>query len=61
MTRQTDHPSASTLDRLGSRMFGGAVRQARLESTEAHGGLFPRDDEDMSSARLESIAERMYR
>lgn len=55
MARQSDD-----LDAIGRRVYGEPA-PATTTTTDNHGGLFPRDDDDMSRARFDAIAERMYR
>lgn len=56
-------PSAHELDRLGARIYGAAP--ASSTSTTPDGGLFPRDDDDMSAealdARAAAMADRRFR
>lgn len=49
------------LDAVGARIYGDNPTPASRTTTEADGGLWPREDDDLSAARLDAIAERLYR
>lgn len=65
-----DNVTARDLDTRAARMFGGhggggSMFQATGSATGAGvpspSGHLPQDEEDMGQARLDAIAERMYR
>ena len=48
-------------DARGARVMGHHNHAVEVESTDRLGRLWPREDEDTSAARLDAVAERMYR
>lgn len=64
-----DNVTARDLDTRAARMFGGhgggsmfqATGSATGTGVPSQSGHLPQDEEDMGQARLDAIAERMYR